>query len=464
MHLHIFNRDLVGVHVWRQTQTQINIENFAFNAFNIFNPKSYSLHHPDFLYRYEFPLMQWIFACFYKIFGNHIIISRSLTFVIGLFSVLGIYRLLNSLFHKPSIHLFGIWAFCFSPVFYYYIVNPLPDNFALCMGIWSLYYFFSYINKESSKKAFFSYLFLCLAALAKLPFVIYGLPWIIYFVRNLKKNSISVAFKSFDLFLFLLPAFCWYSWVIPTWAGNGIIKGIMGSENVGIKELLHIMQSNLISTLPELLVNYGSVLFFITGLVLVFRLKIYKLPKGMYLSILGIALIAYFLFEMNMIGTVHDYYLFPFLPLLFILVAYGANFLMYSNIKGLRVFSTFCLLILPLTAFLRINQRWNIEEPGFNKDLYVYKNELRKVVPDNAICISGNDRSAHIWPYYLHKKSWSFCDNTINESEWNNYLNQGAHYLYSDSRELEAKPYVQSKIKRMIMEKGSIRVFELSNQ
>src|SRR3989344_92675 len=187
MHLHVFNRDLVGVHVWRQSQTQINIEKFAFNDFNILNTKSYSLHHPDFLLRYEFPLMQWIFACFYKLFGNHIIISRVLTFLIGIFSLVGMYKLLKSLFNNSIINLAGTWAFCFSPVFYYYIVNPLPDNMSLCMGIWSLYYFFSYINKETTAKMLLSFLFLSLAVLSKLPFVIYAVPWLIYFIRHFKK-------------------------------------------------------------------------------------------------------------------------------------------------------------------------------------------------------------------------------------------------------------------------------------
>ena len=30
LHLHVLNRPLVGIHVWRQTQTQTNIHNFAF--------------------------------------------------------------------------------------------------------------------------------------------------------------------------------------------------------------------------------------------------------------------------------------------------------------------------------------------------------------------------------------------------------------------------------------------------
>lgn len=462
MHLHVFNRDLVGVHVWRQSQTQINIENFAFNDFNILNTKSYSLHHPDFLLRYEFPLMQWIFACFYKLFGNHIIISRVLTFLIGIFSVVGMYKLLKSLFNNSIINLAGAWAFCFSPVFYYYIVNPLPDNLALCTGIWSLYYFFSYINKETIAKMLLSFLFLSLAVLSKLPFVIYAVPWLIYFIRHLKKQPVAVIKKSVCMFIFLFPAGCWYLWVISGWKGNGILTGFMGTENTGIMEMLNILQANLVSTLPELLLNYGSLIFFITGLIVVFRFKLYKTERGMYLASLGMAVIAYFIFEMNMIGTVHDYYLFPFLPLLFILVGFGFNVLMKKQSGFVKGFAGFCLIILPITAFLRINDRWNTKSPGFNKDLYSFKTEFRNSIPDDAFCIAGNDRSTHIWPYYLHRKCWSFTDNTIKEEVFVAYCNMGAKYLVSDSRELEAKPFVQSHLKGLVIERGSIKVFELS--
>ena len=39
MHFHVFKLDLIGYHVWRQTQTQSNVENFYNEDFNILNPR-----------------------------------------------------------------------------------------------------------------------------------------------------------------------------------------------------------------------------------------------------------------------------------------------------------------------------------------------------------------------------------------------------------------------------------------
>ncbi|MFL5753343.1 MAG: glycosyltransferase family 39 protein [Bacteroidia bacterium] len=460
MHLPVFNRDLVGVHVWRQSQTQINIENFAYHDFNILNTKSYNMNNPDQVLRYEFPLMQWVFACFYKLFGNHIFISRFLSFIIGLFSVYGIYKLLGHLFSSRWLSMAGAWAFSFSPVFYYYTVNPLPDNLALCTGIWSLYHFFSFIGLKRNKNLVFSFFFLLLATLSKLPFILYGIPWLLYFIKNIRLSPKNVLFKVGLSTLFLSPALAWYYWVIPQWEGNGIVKGILDTRQSGA-EIFHILQSNLISTLPELLVNYGSLLFFLTGLFFALKIKPFRHPMGTYLAFLGTGLLLYFFFEMNMIGTVHDYYLFPFLPLLFILVTYGIRQLTGQRRVWLRYFSYFCLLILPLTAFLRINQRWNTVEPGFNKDLLLYKKELRTCTPPSALCIAGNDNSAQIWPYYLGKRCWNFYGNYFSEDYFNKAYNGGARYLYSDSREIENYTFVQAKLKGLILQKGSIRVWEL---
>ena len=59
-HYRIFSQDLIGYHVWRQTQTQTVIENFVYEDFNILNPRINDLYYEDGIFRREFPLAQWI--------------------------------------------------------------------------------------------------------------------------------------------------------------------------------------------------------------------------------------------------------------------------------------------------------------------------------------------------------------------------------------------------------------------
>ena len=498
MHLHVFRLDLVGYHVWRQTQTQTNIINFYEEDFNILNPRINNRGEGNGIFRMEFPIMQWLFAIFYKIFGNHIIISRILTFLIGVFSVLGMYHLIKAIFDNEKMAVIGAWCFNFSPVFYYYTLNPLPDNFALCCGIWGLAFFFSWLalldkltlinghvsnhnldrtvlsfsnkNLTGLKIGRYGLLWLCglmlsLATLAKLPFILFSIIVPVYCLSDLINNRFDTVKRNFIILititLCLFPAFLWYIWVIPTWEGNGIVFGILAIDKTEILMLLDILQFNLISTLPELLINFGSVLFFIAGFYLIFRNRSYKNPYFPLLLFLGTTTIFYFLFEMNMIGKVHDYYMFPFLPPIFLVVCYGAWHLISSQNNFIKRFSIFLLCILPLLAFLRINHRWDPDTPGFNKDLLIYKQELRSAVAHSAKCVAGNDISSYIYLYYIDKKGWVFSNNDLNYNSLKEMINKGAEYLYSDSRKIDENIQLKKLLDQLILQKGTIKVYSL---
>ena len=166
LHFHVFSLDLMGIHVWRQTETQSVIDNFFTGDFNILNPRINGQADTSQLHRMEFPVMQWLVALMYKIFGQHIYVSRASVFIMGLFSVYGMYYLCRGVFKNKGIAAICAWCFNWSPVFYYYTVNPMPDNFALCCGIWSIGYFYEYINRGKIQHVILSALFLCLATLA----------------------------------------------------------------------------------------------------------------------------------------------------------------------------------------------------------------------------------------------------------------------------------------------------------
>lgn len=462
MHYHVFNLDLIGIHVWRQTQTQTVIHNFVTEDFNILNPKINAKADTDRILRMEFPLMQWLFALFYKLLGDHIAISRLLTFLIGTGSVYGMYNVGKRLFNNKGLATLCALTFAWSPIFYYYTVNPLPDNMALCAAIWSTGSFLTYINNNKSRYLILSALLLCIATLCKLPFILYGAVGLAYTLIQLFKKEMSIG-KAFLISLIyvsaMAPAFAWYLYAIPSWQGNGIVKGIFDS-NESISNIIHYIYGTLISTLPELLLNYGSVLFFLAGFYFLFQRNAYRSKYFPLLTSLSVAIILYYLFEINMIQLVHDYYLFPFLPLIFLITGYGAYYLLQQKHKALNLLASIAIIILPLTAFLRADSRWDTANPGFNATYYEYKNELRKLIPEDAKCITGNDMSSYITLYYINRKGWSFFDNNLPEEQLNKYLANGASYLFSDCG-IENNEYIQKHISGKIFEKGTLRVYKL---
>ncbi|MEM6966947.1 MAG: glycosyltransferase family 39 protein, partial [Bacteroidota bacterium] len=383
-------------------------------------------------------------------------------FLIGLLSVLGVFYFVKIVLKNEWTGLIAAWCFNFSPSFFYHTVNPLPDNFALCCGIWSLVYFFRFKEKQNIYKLFLGSVFLSLAALTKLPFILFAsvpFAYQIFYWKRLKKEKKLLSFSLTAYGLLILPL-AWYAWVIPHWQGNDVAKGIF-SNQASLTELFSILWGNIISTLPELLLNYAAVPFFAYGIFRFFQLKYYQKKIAKLFVFLLLSILAFFFYEINLIGTVHDYYLFPFFPLLFLLVGFGGLQLWKSTHQMSKAFVILALVVAPLTAHLRIADRWNLDEVGFNKDFLSYKTELQNAVPKDALCVIGNDVSGHILFYYTNKKGWRFERDILSADVLKYWITEGAEYLYSDSRQIENDPKLQPYLSQLIMEKGSVRVFQL---
>lgn len=469
LHRRIFSTDLMGVHLWRQSQTEINIQNFYRHDFNIMNPRNNCFNGgSDNIMRFEFPIMQWLVAAAHKVFGESIAVTRISMFLIGLWGVLGIYFLLKWLWNDKIVALLGAWAFNFSPVFYYYTMNPLPDVFALCSAIWAMVFFFRYLKTAQKSAILLSASLLAMATLAKLPYVIFGSMVGIYVLQQWIKNGFN-AFKetvsiSFTYILLLLPAFFWYKWVIPTWGDNGVLMGIFSNE-VPLSITLEIFRFHAFEFLPKLLLNYAAVPFFFVSLFFMFKNKTFTLRNWAILAATGLSVIVYFLFEYNMIGLVHSYYMLPFLPPLFVVVGYGIKELW--RINAFTRFTTVLLLAaMPVFAFRAVDNYWSLEESGWNPDVITNKDELRKAAPNDALCliVSVNDASSYAFSYQIDKQGHIFTENTFHP-EWTEDIIKrfGIRYLYSDSRKVDEDPRVQRFVDTLILTRGSVRVFKFKD-
>lgn len=463
IHLPHFKKDLISIHVWRQTQTQTTIDNFYEEDFNILNPRRNSRGSDDGIFRMEFPLMQWIVAGLYKIFGSSIVLTRVFMFITGLFSILGIFFLLKLIFKNNTAGIIGALALCFSPSFYYYTINPLPDNFALCFAIWGAYYNFKWIYKSKTKNLIIGSFLFSIAALCKLPFVLYwSIPISFLTIQLARKNiKIKAFLKDFSISVaFIILPFSWYITVISGWEGNGIVSGMLENSSSS-SEIFEYLSHNLVSVLPELLINYAALPFFLLGIFKIFKNKSFKSNHFYIYAIWGLSILAYFFFEINMIAKIHDYYLFPFYPLLIILIVSGALNMIYGQKRTLKYIAIALLLLLPITAYVRMHVRWNEDNPGFNKDLLIHKNDLQSSVPDDALCVVGNDISHHIFFYYIHKKGWCFEEDYLTGSELHKMINDGAEYLYTDSEVVMNNPEIIKLCDENIANYGSIYVWKL---
>ncbi len=435
------------------------VENFAAEEMNILNPKINSRGADDGIFRMEFPLMQWIIAWFYKWMGADITVARILSFITAAGSISGFYQLLRTWkFEKPMAAICA-WCFSWSPVLFYYAVNPLPDNLALCFAIWSLVY----LKKHQRNSKYISLLtfagLLSIATAVKLPFIVFGAGYIPLFFNSLKKSTYrESSLKLCAIALLMAPALAWYAWVIPEWTNTALIGGIGAEQSFDYWSALFTIWGTLHSLLPELFVNYGSVLFLLFGIAAFIKTEQKWKQFQVELSIL-LFVFLYYLYEVNMIGLVHDYYLFPFVPFIFLIVAAGVKAVLMHRTKAVAYLGLFALVILPLTCYLRTVNRW--QPMGFEKELLTHKKELNELIPDTALVVVGNDPSTHIMLYHLGNKGWTFERDWLIEEILTSHINQGAQFLVVNTEHIEASPGLKRHTGAPIFRKDGITVYPL---
>ena len=460
MHVPHMHKDLVGRHVWRQAQTQGTIENFAKEDFNILNPREHRRNVYEGYYRMEFPLYQWVIAGLGKIFGTEIWLTRWFTFFIGLGSIVGMFFFLRTFLNNCTAQM-GAWCFAWSPSLYYFSINPLPDNMALCFGIWGLAFSFESRGTPKGSHYWLSALLLALSTAVKLPFIIfYSVPFI-FLLRDVYFKQWQRVKYYLIYPVFLIPPIAWYAWVMPFWDKAGIVSG--GHNNSwNIENLWYYFGRNLWGVFPEVILNFGALIFFLVGIWQVIRNKLFKSAKGQAVLLLFFILSAYFFYTLKMIQGSHEYYLFVFYPIVFSLVALGLQKMLVvnQNSKKLALFLLFCL---PIFTYLRSHKSWDTKNPSVPKELLNKKEWFRSLTPKDELCIVGSDLSQYIYFYYLDKRGYAFGNDSIPPQKVKIWIDKGAKYLYSDSRKVERSMQMRLYLDTLLFEQGNFRVFKLKS-
>lgn len=455
------------MHAWRQTQTQTNTQNFATEDNNILNPRRNDRGDDDGLFRMEFPLAQWTLAQVQRAVGDGPLVMRGFYFCMGLLTLFGLFVWVKTLLGEPIWAVFAAWGLGFSPTFFYHGFNPMPDNLALCAGVWGLAFLQQAIRLEDEaekKKNIAKYwvlasMCLAVATLCKLPFVLfYAIPagWLLARIRDPGWSTLIFPMGVLSVGLTLPVA--WYGVVIPEWEGNNIVGGVL-SVDYGWQRLFDYFQHNLLSTLPEMLLNFAAVPAFLFGLFSAWKKRKLLFATYAYLFLFAIGLVLFFFYELHALGKAHDYYLYPYLPVLFLVTAYGLK--AWWEGPRLRYLLPAILLLAPLFCGLRLNHAWTPSQPGFNPDLYKHREVLQAAVPDDALVIAAVDQSPFIYLYYLQKKGWVLNNDEFTEDHFREMIDAGASYLYSDSRQLEEKTWLQPYLQEIITEQGSFIAYRI---
>jgi len=459
LHIPHINKDIQGVHDWRQCQTMWNVRNFARHDNNIFNPRVSRLNGSGTnIKRYEFPVFQWVAAQLIRVFGEHIFLIRSYVYLLGMLVVFGMFLLVKELLQDNITALLTSVLFSFTPLFYYYTINPLPDIFALAAAIYYIFFITQYHKTYIRQHLFVASLFLLLATLAKLPYIMFSIISIIRIARDLRlTQSRSKAYVSaLTQLVVVSPALVWYAFVIPTWTGNPVLDGGLSLE-VDLQKYLDIGSYHIKEMFPNRLLSKSTWLFFLVGFFLMFK----NVNRFSWVVSIFFITVLYLAVEFIPIGKVHDYYMLPFLVWMFPVVGIGIHYVQKKWPKAIYVIASLSLFSV-FDSIDKTTSYWDASYSCINEDVFKYSIELKAAVPDQERCIILNDVSGYIFSYRIDKMGYVFCRDEV-KLTWIKDLikNHGVKYMYSDSEKINSSTDFKPYVEEIILERGSIKVYKL---
>ena len=476
MHRDTLQRDIYGLHDWRQSQTMWNIRNFARYDNDLYTPRRSSFNGSNNnVARMEFPIMQWGIAQVARLVGaeDELVISRVSVFIISLSGLVAFFLLLRAMAFPPWIAVAGTVLLQFNPLFYFYSVNVLPDLFALAAGLWYLYFSFAYFRDRRWWQCLLAAVLLGLATLAKLPFAILGIVGGVYIATHLYRDRrfdwSVVAFAVVHL-ICALPALQWYTWVIPTWNNNPVVYGIFGNTN-DRAENRRIFYFYWRQYIPYDLLSPAVWLYFLVGCWRPLRPPA-PTPYARYVWAMALITLLYVLGQFNTITTVHDYYLFPLLPWMYIVVTAGLGrvwqWIQERPItwvpRAATVAVAVSILISPLLAH-QLNAPKRDERIGAYyeqlKDVRRYRAELQAVTDHDSLVIALNDHSGHVFTWLIRKRGYVFSSDAIKPAWIDDMRRRGVTHLYSNSRRIDQDSAFQTRFDSLVLERGNVKVFRL---
>lgn len=467
LHLHVFTLPIQGKDTWRQSKTAWNIRYFVRHDANILNPRQPYLNDEDNIVRYEFPLMQWSIAMVQKVTGEHIIVMRSMVFLISLFTLFAVFKIGLLFTDNKIIAALGVWIFTFLPTFFYNATSIMPDVLALCFGMYYVLFFFQHLKSGKRADLIYAAFFISLAGLAKLPFILLGVlsllrAFEILLLRQPSRWRDLTTYTSVNALAFL-PVLGWYGMVIPQWTDNTIQSGFM-QNFVGWPLFLDFLKHHIYVNFPREILNPPALLLLFIGIFYFIKTKKLFFTTPRYFFIPLLVLFIYLLYILNVIREGHEYYLMPFYPVFLLAILYGMQNVIQWKGYG-KIVVGMLLLLMPFLCWRREMNKWDIKYAYFNPDFFLCREELEKIGTPDERAVFINDQSGAILPYIADKSGYIF---------WNDHLpilwlkgmydNLGARYLYSDSRIIEEQEGFSECVSGIIFECGTLRVYKLKGE
>lgn len=197
---------------WRESDVAMIARNFYLHGFHILHPQIDWIGGAPGYVGTEFPLVSFIAAVFYKIFGLHEWIGRSVSVAFFAISVPFLFGLVARLWNDRAA-LLATGVYLLTPLSVLTGRAFMPDMPSLSCSIAALYLFMCWLERDRSVWLFAaSCAAINLAILIKLPAIIIGLPMLYMVWERYRKQMLAQPRLWALAALSLVPSLAWYAY------------------------------------------------------------------------------------------------------------------------------------------------------------------------------------------------------------------------------------------------------------
>jgi hypothetical protein len=346
-----------SIHVWAQCARASIALNYARTDMNFFKPHIHKYLDGDGTTGLEFPLVNYVPAICYKLFGFNEGYYRGFVLLSISIGLLFFFLMINQKLHNWLIS-FGLTlsAYC-SPVFAYYSINFMPDITSVALALIAWYFFFKYARADVPKRSHLVWFCVCatLAALIKISslvviltvFALIVLDYLKFF-KNVK-NGIVFNNKP-KLILALLgcigTVLSWYMYSAYLVKNGGADSFAMITMRVTDVETFNEVWNGIKKDHTYEYYPYETYMLLIAALaILIIGAKWVDrfLFTTAFITTLGNLSVVYFFFYQF---KNHDYYFIPLTTSIFLLYYTFADLLRKIQLKWLPALSAIFIIIL----------------------------------------------------------------------------------------------------------------------
>jgi 4-amino-4-deoxy-L-arabinose transferase-like glycosyltransferase len=401
---------------WRQSDVAAIARNYLQNGFQFARPQiDWAGDQPGYVGT-EFPILPFLAAICYRLFGVHEWIGRAQAVILFAVSLPFLFLLVRDLFGAIA----ASWAllfYSFAPLNVFAGREFMPDVPSLSFALIGLYFFHRWIAKSElaagrvrvaaatgpdwptrSTSLFAAAAAISLALLIKLPTVVIGAPLLCLCWQKWRWNFL----RQRSLWLFaaitLLPSAVWY-WHAHQIAQRFYPHHFFGAGGIRIENFSwywKIAKEVATSSLTPLLLILGLTGLFVTRSTRGARLFQWWLAA----MILFIIVVGY--------GNRHPWYQLPLVPIAAVFAGGACAFLAskISSRPAKVVLSIFLVISFGNLAFLYTRPFYRSPSSAASRDAGL---KLKETTPKNSLIVAADIGDPTIF-YYAERKGWHFLE------------------------------------------------------